>query len=256
MKKETLKQQSIYVHMDSVINNVVTSGITFCDFMNGVMSPPQNILLLKHQFQDASFNAHTSFHYTDVRDLAELKKAPVSQYGDFCWVDFEDLDLVNQLTAQEVAELLYLAHTGRHLRSPFYYKLQNNFVYLTMNDGRYNKVYYRNLDQFYHVLAYAIWKNMMQLTTEKIALPFMKRKKIADIPVALLKKFATYFKEGVCISFDDAVKTRNQIEVPIGYHLQDDMQELLRSNELIGYDRVVAHLNYDMKKNEWLLIEE
>ncbi|SQC57382.1 Uncharacterised protein [Listeria newyorkensis] len=255
MKKEILKQQTIYVHMDNVINNVVTSGITFCDFMNGVMSPPQNVLLLKHQFPEASFNAHTSFHYSEVSDLSELKKAPVSQYADFCWVDFEDIDLVNQLTAQEVAELLYLAHTGRHLRSPFYYKLQNNFVYLTKEDGRYNKVYYRNLDQFYHVLGYAIWKNMMQMTTEKIVLPFVKRKKIADIPVDLLKKFAEYFREGACISFDDAVKSRNQIEVPIGLNLKDDMQELLRSSDLIEYEHVVAHLIYDMKQNEWSVID-
>ncbi|MBA5770603.1 hypothetical protein H3285_29620, partial [Escherichia coli] len=75
-------------------------------------------------------------------------------FNPLCWIDFEDVELLNQLTPQEVAEMLYLAHTRRHLRSPFYYKLQNNFVYLTREDGRYNKVYYRNLNHFYMLLSY------------------------------------------------------------------------------------------------------
>lgn len=48
MKKEAVNQQSIYVHIDHVINNVATSGISFCDFLNGVGQPPENILLIKH----------------------------------------------------------------------------------------------------------------------------------------------------------------------------------------------------------------
>lgn len=39
MKKEAVNQQSIYVHIDHVINNVATSGISFCDFLNGVGQP-------------------------------------------------------------------------------------------------------------------------------------------------------------------------------------------------------------------------
>lgn len=74
MKREPLNQKSIYIHMDSVINNVVTSGITFCDFMQGVPAPPDNILLIKHKFKDTSYNAHTAFHYLDSSDLKNASK--------------------------------------------------------------------------------------------------------------------------------------------------------------------------------------
>lgn len=164
MKKEAVNQQSIYVHIDHVINNVATSGISFCDFLNGVGQPPENILLIKHNIEDASYNAHTAFHYLEPGDLANISK---ENFNPLCWIDFEDVELLNQLTPQEVAEMLYLAHTGRHLRSPFYYKLQNNFVYLTREDGRYNKVYYRNLNHFYMLLSYVIARKTAELVNEK-----------------------------------------------------------------------------------------
>ncbi|EOY0624445.1 hypothetical protein ACP1GS_000393 [Listeria monocytogenes] len=252
MKKEAVNQQSIYVHIDHVINNVATSGISFCDFLNGVGQPPENILLIKHNIEDASYNAHTSFHYLEPGDLANISK---ENFNPLCWIDFEDVELLNQLTPQEVAEMLYLAHTGRHLRSPFYYKLQNNFVYLTREDGRYNKVYYRNLNHFYMLLSYVIARKTAELVNEKGIFSFGKKKYVAEPPVELLKKMADHFKDGACIALDDVVRTRTQIEVPIGHGLTEEMTELEISSK-IYYEEEVAKLVYDLKQNEWKYIEK
>ncbi|AIS59274.1 hypothetical protein [Listeria ivanovii] len=252
MKKEAVNQQAIYVHIDHVINNVATSGISFGDFLNGVGQPPENILLIKHNIEDASYNAHTAFHYLEPNDLANI---PKENFSPLCWIDFEDVELLNQLTPQEVAEMLYLAHTGRHLRSPFYYKLQNNFVYLTREDGRYNKIYYRNLNHFYILLSFVIARKTSDLVNEKTFLSFGKKKYVAEPPVELLKKMSDHFRDGACIAFDDVVKTRTQIEVPIGLGLTEEMTELEISSK-IYYEQEVAKLVYDLKQNEWNYIEK
>ncbi|WP_088809209.1 MULTISPECIES: hypothetical protein [unclassified Listeria] len=257
MKKETFNQKSIYIHMDNVINNVVTSGITFCDFMQGVTFPPDNILLIKHHIKDSSYNAHTAFDYLESHDLQQLQNSQGQKFGELCWIDFEDIDLVNQLSPQEVAEMLYLAHTGRHLRSPFYYKLQNNFVYLTKKDGRYNKTYYRNMNHFYTVLSAVISKKTALILNEKTFLTLNKRKYVPNPPIDLLKRFADYFKEGACIAFSMAEKTRSQVRIPIGFGLDEDMMELLHTGgEELSYAQTVAHLVYDLKKNEWTCLEK
>ncbi|WP_439443010.1 hypothetical protein ACSMFR_10960 [Listeria aquatica] len=256
MKKELSNQKSIYIHMDNVINNVVTSGITFCDFMQGVPAPPENILLIKHHFKDTSYNAHTAFHYLESNDLKQLKQAPLIKFNNFCWVDFEDIELVNQLSPQEVAELLYLAHTGRHLRSPFYYKLQNNFVYLTKKDGRYNKVYYRNMNHFYVVLSQAITRKTEEIIHEKSFLMPNRRKSVALPPSDLLKKMMKYFKEGACISFAHAEKSRTQLRVPVGIEFDEELSELEDSPEELTYNEVVAELVYDLRRSEWDYIEK
>ncbi|EIA21149.1 hypothetical protein [Listeria fleischmannii] len=256
MRKDTFNQKSVYIHMDNVINNVVTSGITFCDFMQGVTLPPENILLIKHHIKDSSYNTHTAFDFLEASDLQQLKTHQGLQLGEFCWIDFEDIDLVNQLSPQEVAEMLYLAHTGRHLRSPFYYKLQNNFVYLTKKDGRYNKTYYRNMNHFYAVLGFVVAKKTAAILNEKTFLSLNKRKYVKSPSMDLLKRFSAYFKEGACIAFAAAEKTRTQIRIPVGAQLDEDIMELEHTGEEIAYSKIVADLVYDLKKNEWTCLEK
>ncbi|EKP3927141.1 hypothetical protein P1693_002423, partial [Listeria monocytogenes] len=54
---------------------------------------------------------------------------------------------------------------------------------------------------------------------------------------------------------DDVVRTRTQIEVPIGHGLTEEMTELEISSK-IYYEEEVAKLVYDLKQNEWKYIEK
>ncbi|HAC3857904.1 TPA_asm: hypothetical protein GZP13_13405, partial [Listeria monocytogenes] len=58
-----------------------------------------------------------------------------------------------------------------------------------------------------------------------------------------------------CIALDDVVRTRTQIEVPIGHGLTEEMTELEISSK-IYYEEEVAKLVYDLKQNEWKYIEK
>ena len=60
--------------------------------------------------------------------------------------------MVKELTPLEISELLYFGHMKTHLHSPFFYKLQNNFVYFDLKDQR-SRVYYRYLEEYYRILA-------------------------------------------------------------------------------------------------------
>ncbi|EGP9090674.1 hypothetical protein I0435_000275, partial [Listeria monocytogenes] len=130
-----------------------------------------------------------------------------------------------------------------------------NFVYLTREDGRYNKVYYRNLNHFYMLLSYVIARKTAELVNEKGIFSFGKKKYVAEPPVELLKKMADHFKDGACIALDDVVRTRTQIEVPIGHGLTEEMTELEISSK-IYYEEEVAKLVYELKQNEWKYIEK
>ncbi|MBC1484047.1 hypothetical protein HCJ47_11580, partial [Listeria sp. FSL L7-1558] len=83
---------------------------------------------------------------------------------------------------------------------------------------------------------------------------FGKKKYIAEPPVELLKKMAEYFRDGACIAFENIIKTRTQIEVPIGIGLKEEMTEL-ENSAIIHYEKEVAKLVYDLKQNEWNYIE-
>lgn len=252
MKKELKKEQSIYIYIDYVINSVATRGIDFCDFVNGIGLLPENLLLLKHHLDDTSFNAHTLFHYLEAGDIHKLQAQEERKQEAFSWIDFEEVDLLNQLTAQEIAELLYLAHTGRHLRSPFYYKLQNNFVYLSSSDGHINKTYYRHINRFYTLLSYCITKRTANLVSEKSIFSFGKKKDVANISESLIETLVPLFKEGVYLDFANAKKSRTQIEIPLFANVGEEIVH----TDAIDKGSEVASIIYDNRRSEWEIVKK
>lgn len=82
-----------------------------------------------------------------------------------------------------------------------------------------------------------------------------RKKYVSEPPVELLKKMSDHFKDGACIAMDDVVRTRTQIEVPIGLGLTEEMTELEITSK-IYYEEEVAKLVYDLKQNEWKYIEK
>lgn len=82
------------------------------------------------------------------------------------WIDFVNVDMLHLLTPIEISEILYIAHAHTHLHSPFYYKLQNNYIYLTLPNG-FIKMYYRYLEQFHELFAEAINKLKEKVNEKK-----------------------------------------------------------------------------------------
>jgi len=118
----------------------VFSGITFKDFINYVPNPIENILLLEKIY--ISTKQHRKFElFEGGHDIAKLMLENIYSYGDFCFVDYADPNLPNHLTDEQIAELLYLRHMFKPLKSPFFEVLKNNFAYLSHDDGWYCKIY-------------------------------------------------------------------------------------------------------------------
>ena len=99
---------------------------------------------------------HTLLEYCPEERINKLAAEDVYGYGNFCWIDFIEEEVLNELTGQEIAELLFLGHQKQHLKSPFYNKLGNRFVYLAHDDGWLNKTYYRSFKDFFHLLSEVI----------------------------------------------------------------------------------------------------
>src|SRR5690606_13912669 len=108
------------------------------------------------QFNDGHFHMNTKFDYVNQENIKQLITDNVYDYGDFCWLDFDDEEKLDLLSNEEIAELLFLGHMKNHLRAPFYGKLSNRFAYLADEDGLLNKTYYKSWVDFYHVLGTSI----------------------------------------------------------------------------------------------------
>lgn len=243
----------IYIHVNGNSQYVQSYGIEFYEFIQAVPSPIENILLLKHQFTGGDFNMHTLLDIVTSEQIDNLKKDHVDSYGDFCWLDFEVVDGVNELTQQEIAELLYLGHFKQHLQPPFYNQLENKYVYLAHDDGWYNKTYYRNIDDFYTILGDVITQKMSDLRIEKNLFGIGRKRVYPTIKRGALYPLSELMKEGVTISLEKSVQNRNQIEVPLwvvgDFVNMDDMYEEYKNKSKMG--RCDAKLVFDRKTHDW-----
>ncbi|WP_071458890.1 hypothetical protein [Bacillus massilinigeriensis] len=244
----------LYVHLNERDHYVLSCGIEFFEFARSAADSLSNILLLKHQFEDGDFNRHTMLQYVPEDRIGKLAGDDVHDYGEFCWLDFEEVDGLNMLSGHQIAELLYLGHIKHHLKLPFYNELGNRFVYLTFEDGWLNKVYYRNLNDFFQVLSLVIPGKLGELRPEKSLLGMRKKKLYPAINKELLQTLGGLLKEGAAFSFRDIRQNRMSIEIPIwtvgDFSNMDDMYDEYQQAQTSPCD---AKLMFDKKTKEWSL---
>ncbi|MDX2111425.1 MAG: hypothetical protein SFY80_14430 [Verrucomicrobiota bacterium] len=103
----------LYIWADKVKNYIVASGIEFSDIAPFV----ENIILLKHEYDEAEFDLSTKFEFTSKEKI--IQDNPY-KYGDFCWVDFNG-NTISKLDKNSIASLL-ISHTRRNHLMKYYIK--------------------------------------------------------------------------------------------------------------------------------------
>jgi len=248
-------QELVYVHLNQADQYVVSYGIEFAEFAAAFSGSLNHLLLLAHRFDEADFNMHTLLEFCPEERIHKLASENVYSYGDFCWIDFIDEDGLNELSGQEMAELLYLGHHKHHLKLPFYNKLENRFVYLAHEDGYFNKIYYRTFKDFFHVLSDSLSRKIGELRLEKSLLGMKRKRSYPAINKEILLSLTPYIKEGICISLQDTELQRGRLEIPI-WVIGDfsTMDAMVEEYEKIADEECDAKIIFDKKTKEWKLI--
>ncbi|WP_083711484.1 hypothetical protein [Domibacillus epiphyticus] len=252
MKNPGNMKELIYIHLHPINQYVVSYGIEFQEFMKAIPETPPHLLLLKHKFDESDFNMHTRFDYIEPEGLKSLLREDVGEYGDFCWIDFEDTDGLNELDGQEIAELLYLAHSKEHLRRPFYSKLNNRYAYLSHDDEWFNKTFYRHMPDFYRVIGKVISQKLGFFRSERSFFALKKGSAFPPIPPDMISLVSGGMKEGIVISLAKTEQSRLKVEVPlwiVGDHssMDDVFDEYIMSFKTPPHARFV----FDKKTHEW-----
>lgn len=251
LKNQASRKNIIYIHMNHTARYILSSGIQFPDFMKGIPVKPANLLLLRHKFEDGYYNMHTRLNFITSENVEQLAGDEVFRYGDFCWVDFSDEEDLNELTGQELAELLYLSHIKSPLRPPFYRILGNQFVYLTEEDGNFNKTYYKNWEHFFSMAGVVI-SNRVSSGREKNLFGRRKYRPAPFVPADILQMLSMQMREGVVFSFEKMTVDRLKIEVPlwtVGDLMDTDemLEEYMKQSRREPDGKIVL----DRKAGEW-----
>ena len=189
----------LFLHMNEVDHFVIFNGLSMKQLLESI-DQPSNLLLLKHNFDEGSFNIHTQFDFIEEPEIPSFVKRIEDKGNDVCFVDFKDERYVSQLTPFEQAELLYFAHKREPLGNPFSTKLQNRFLYYYTFSRNETKVYFRFLADCEIIVANLM--NKMIQEKEKGGSFWRRRSKVnlPKIDPLTLKAIRPLIKEGALVS--------------------------------------------------------
>lgn len=232
----------LFVHMNDVNQFVIFSGITLKQFFNAA-SPQSNLLLLKHGYQDSSFNMHTQLDFVSTEEINNFVKKMDDYSGDICWIDFLDEEDVDQLTPIEQAKLLYFSHKEEPIDTPFSPKLKNRYAFYSSTIDRKTKVYFKDLSD-----SELIVSNLYnQLIKEKESNGRLWRRKskvtIPELDPEMLKTYRYFAKEGALFSLYKMEKPNKTYGIEIRAlsdydypdEVWDDLNEILKGR----YDELI-----------------
>jgi hypothetical protein len=247
-----MRDDYIFVHLESLVNLIYSRGITADDFLKGVLQMPTNILLLNREVSDdLPIDNHTFLN--EINDSKSISDFLLNHRGSRNWIDFSQKDALSELTPNDIASLLYMGHMKSHLETPFSYKLQNDYVYLDVGENQV-KTYYRRLKHFYAVLNHSIVRHAEQLYNEH-RLVFRRGNKFSELPSGMVRQLIPVLGEGLIFAFDQAFEQDREYRIPILIASDSNLAPTLRSKESLYNDaKQIAVLKYNLRSNHWHFI--
>ena len=201
-------------------------GMEFKEFIKYNPMKVENILVTEGNYIANNFNRNWFFETANgENDIFELSKEDIYGLGNFHWIDYNDEMDLNKCTPEEKAEVLYLSHFCKPLNSPFFSTINNNFVYLSHDDGWFCKLYCKDMSIFKDII------------TNKIIDSFSinKRRKIYPMAEDIKNRIFELTKKGLLIDFSNIYKDNKCISLnyyAIGYYENmDKMYNNLERNK-------------------------
>lgn len=225
----------IYVHIDVTSNAVLSKGITHSDFVRSIVHHPQNLLLLDPSAEAGEYDMHSGLKIirgeeSVNRYFQSLQRRWMTE--EIKWIDFSDVTMLKELTPLEISELLYFGHMKNSLHSPFFYKLQNDFVFFEFADQ--------------------MTRVVLEKVNQKKAF-FKRNTPVEKLSPELLKNMKGILQEGVIFCFQQTEVDKEEYRIPI-YLVEDSLSKM--KNTSYQKEEILATLVYNSEKRIWHIEQE
>ena len=232
----------LYIHFLPQTKEFIYSGIKFIEFNKYLPHPLNNLILLKGDFLGNRYEHH--FELLEGKECIEiLSKENIYDYGDFCFVDYVDSNAISKLTNEQIAELLYMAHTHVPLECPFLNSIKNQFVYLAHDDGFYCKLYSYNPNDF----ATIIFRKIEAIAYKKY------KKDIIEPTESIKNKFLDLCTTGILLDLDEIFYSNIDFRIKLysmGIHSNIDY---ILNNQKALKQKAISINELVYRFNEWMI---
>lgn len=155
------KLKFVYVRIDAEKHFVETSGIRFYDFYCGIGNKPNHILVLKGHAPDSLYHKGLCLAYMSNEQIHSFIQLNSCHHGDFCWVDFAQEENLNDVSNQELSELLFIAHKFEPLNETQFHSIHNRYIYCSHDDEYLTRIYMEP-EKYVDVIEFVVLDHLKQ----------------------------------------------------------------------------------------------
>ena len=143
-----------YINANFNENYFILYGMEFAEFIRCNPVELDNILVTEGNLFGNNFNNTLLLETINGKKrIFEISKEDTYGLGNFHWIDYDNEVDLDNCSPDEKAEILFLSHFGKPIKSAFFERLHNNFVYLAHDDGWFCKLYCRDIRLFKELLS-------------------------------------------------------------------------------------------------------
>lgn len=239
----------VFINTNPLTNMVLSAGISAADYVNGLEQLPEDIILLQNNVEAANgYNSHSRFSM--IRGTNEVRRYLLNRnLATKKFIDYRNDDSLNSLMANEIADLLYLAHMGNPIGRPFSSKLLNQYIYLEQDDGTL-RTFYRRFSSFNHILEISIKRNLRE--NHNYRRVFLRPLAITDIDRPILIDLIMRGNDGLFILFDSLVERHKVYQIPLLVPKKPEQASIiLKTNSVTENAEIVGYLMYNIQTSKW-----
>ncbi|QUH18649.1 hypothetical protein [Alkaliphilus sp. B6464] len=236
-----------YVVSDFKNNQIFSCGATFSEFMEFIENKPDNILLLNGCFGDGKYHSDIKFDYADKENMKDLIDDNVYSYGDFCWIDYKNMNTLDNITKLQLAELLYLKHKFEPLYDAHINWMSNDYLYMAHDDDYWTKIFIKNIQSYKNVVHGKILKALKG-----------RKRHIEPIPDEIIDYIFINSENGILFDFENTYFWNHRTGVRI-YELgrnynYDKIFEVFKRKE--HFTNTEAVLEYNNRNKKWSIYSD
>lgn len=238
-----MRKHFCYIQINEKENYIYSSGMKFLHFYQAIENKPNNILILKGfpSMCNSEYNMNLGFYYIDKDNMSVFLQhdgEDVYYYGDFCWVDYKNENDLDKVGANELSEILYIAHKGKPLNSFKFKSLNNKYVYLAHDDHYFAKIYMEDTKEYKKVIEFRLIQELRG-----------RRRFISSISDEVMDTLYDYFKKGAVIDFERSYSSGVRI-YQIGENLGGDyIHDTLDRQREIRFSGI--NIEYNPRTKKW-----
>ncbi|WP_461214635.1 hypothetical protein [Lacticaseibacillus sp. GG6-2] len=208
-----MRNSVIYVHYEPLAHMFLTAGISASDVLTATPTPIRHLLLLPPINEDEFIDPHTGFNeISGVEAVATFLRGKDARNRS--WLDYQHGTYLRELMPTEIAELLYLGHAKTHIQPPFYYKLQNNLVFLPLRNDMVT-MYCRQVTFFSKTLAASIVKHLRWAANDQPFWLRLRQQHFQSVPEKVLAQLLPNLEDGVLFDFGGGIFSRDTVRIPL-----------------------------------------